>query len=119
MADFVTLARAGDVPEGQGRTFCAGECCIALFLVDGTFYALDDFCPHMGASLGESDLRGDRVVCNRHMWAFRLADGSSPDTPSLRAQTYEVRVVGDEIQVRLPDGECRGEERAAGRENAE
>ncbi len=119
MADFVTLARAGDVPEGQGRTFRVGECCIALFLVDGAYYALDDFCPHMGASLGASDLRGDRVVCNRHMWAFRLADGSSPDGPSLRAQTYEVRVAGDAIQVRLPGSECGGEERGAGGENAE
>ena len=108
MTDFVILAHVGDVPEGQGRTFRVGECYIALFLLDGAYYALDDFCPHMGASLGASDLRDDRVVCNRHMWAFRLADGSSPDVPTLRAQTYEVRVVGDEIQVRLPDGECGG-----------
>jgi nitrite reductase/ring-hydroxylating ferredoxin subunit len=44
------------------------------------------------------------VVCNRHMWAFRLADGTSPDVPTLRAVTFEVRVEGDEIRVRLPDG---------------
>lgn len=110
MSDFVTLARVGDVPEGRGRTFRVGEHDVALFLIDGTHYALDDFCPHMGASLGASDLRGDMVVCNRHMWAFRLTDGTSPDVPTLRATTFEVRVAGDEIQVRLPKNGRRPEE---------
>jgi len=102
MSDFVTIARLGDVPEGQGRTFSIGDFYVALFLVDGTYYALDDFCPHMGASLGASDLRNGMVVCNRHMWAFRLADGTSPDVPTLRATALEVRVIGEEIQVRVP-----------------
>ena len=69
----------------------------------GRYYALDDYCPHIGTSLGDSDLRGEQVVCNRHMWAFSLIDGSSPDVPTLKAETFEVRIVGgDEIQVRLP-----------------
>jgi len=107
MSDFVTIARVGDLPEGRGRTFCVGECHIALFLLGGKYYALDDFCPHAGASLGEGDVRGDTVVCRRHLWAFRLADGVSPDAPTLRATNFDVRVVGDEIQVRLPRGaEC-------------
>lgn len=42
------------------------------------------------------------VVCNRHMWAFRLTDGTSPDVPTLRATTFEIRVNDDEIQFRLP-----------------
>jgi len=102
MPDFIPVARVGDVPEGRGRTFRLGDREVALFLLDGKYYALDDACPHMGASLGASDLRGDMVVCNRHMWAFRLADGTSPDAPTLRATVYEARVVGEEIQVRLP-----------------
>jgi hypothetical protein len=39
------------------------------------------------------------------MWAFSIIDGSSPDVPTLKAETFEVRVVGNgEIQVRLPAG---------------
>ena len=101
MTDFVCVARVGDIPEGQGRTFRLGDREVAVFFHEGRYYALDDYCPHMGASLGSSDLRGDLVICNRHLWAFRLADGTSPDVPSLRAEAFEVRVVGDEIQVRL------------------
>ncbi len=106
MCDFVTIARVGDVAEGRGRTFRVGEHDVALFLVSGKYYALDDLCPHMGASLGASDLRGEMVVCNRHMFAYRLADGTSPDAPTLRAGTFEVRVEGDAIQVRLPRREA-------------
>lgn len=102
MTEFTTVAKVSDIPEGKGRSFRVGDREVAVFLVEGVYYALDDYCPHMGASLGASDLRQDMVICNRHMWAFRLKDGTSPDVPTLRAETFEVRVVGDEIQVHVP-----------------
>jgi len=101
--EFVTVARAGQIPNGQGRTFTVGDREVAVFCVDGKYFALDDYCPHMGASLGSGDLHGETVVCNRHMWAFRLADGSCLDVPALAAETFEVRVEGGAIQVRLPE----------------
>jgi nitrite reductase (NADH) small subunit/3-phenylpropionate/trans-cinnamate dioxygenase ferredoxin subunit len=105
MPEFTTIAKVGDVPEGRGRTFTVGERRVAVFLVKGAYYAMNDACPHMGASLGVGDVVGDTVVCDRHLWAYRLADGVCLETPELQAETYEVRVEGDAIQVRLPPGE--------------
>jgi nitrite reductase (NADH) small subunit/3-phenylpropionate/trans-cinnamate dioxygenase ferredoxin subunit len=102
MSEFVTVARAGEIPPGRGKTCRAGAREIALFFVDGQYYALDDYCPHMGASLGQGEVRDHQVFCDRHRFAFDLGDGSSPDVPTLRAQTFEVRVEGHQIQVRLP-----------------
>jgi nitrite reductase (NADH) small subunit/3-phenylpropionate/trans-cinnamate dioxygenase ferredoxin subunit len=102
MTEFVTVARVGEIPPGRGCMVRAGMREIALFLLDGRYYALDDCCPHAGASLHTGDLVDGMVVCDRYLWAFRLDDGRSPDSASLRAETYEVRLVGDEIQVRLP-----------------
>ena len=102
MSDFVTVAKVGEIAEGSGRRFRAGEREIAIFHVAGRYYALDDRCPHLGASLSVGELREDRVICVRHMVAFRLADGSSPDAESLQAETFDVRVEGDLIRVRLP-----------------
>jgi len=51
MSDFVTIAKVGEIPEGKGRRFTVGERQIAVFHVGGRYYALDDRCPHMGASL--------------------------------------------------------------------
>ncbi len=59
----------GDVPEGHGRTFTAGDRAIGLFRVEGKYYALDDYCSHAGASLGEGNLCGDVVICRQHRWS--------------------------------------------------
>lgn len=103
MSEFVTVARVGEIPEGRGRAFPVGDREVAIFHVGGKYYALDDYCPHMGASLGTSGVYGDTVVCSRRMWAFNLSDGVCVDVPTLKAETIEVRVQGDEIQVRLAE----------------
>jgi nitrite reductase (NADH) small subunit/3-phenylpropionate/trans-cinnamate dioxygenase ferredoxin subunit len=105
MTEFITVAKVGDIPEGRGKPLKAGDREIAVFLVGGKYYAMTDYCPHMGASLGVSGVFDDMVICDRHQWAFKLADGSCPDVPGLQAETYEVRLQGDEIQVRLPEGD--------------
>ncbi len=103
MCEFVTVAKVGEIPAGTGRGFTVAGREIALFHADGKYYALDEFCPHMGAPLSLGDVRGDVVLCDRHLWAFRLADGSCPDVPGLAAVTFEVRVEGEEIQIRVPE----------------
>jgi len=100
MAEFITVARVGEIASGGGRMVRVGDREIALFLYEGHYYALDDCCPHAGAALHTGALTEGMVVCDRHQWAFRLDNGLSPDAPTLRATTYDVRVVGDEIQVR-------------------
>ena len=102
MSEFVTVARVGQIREGRGQRFVVGQREVALFLVEGKYYALDDYCPHMGASLGGCEVQNGAVVCNRHYWAFRLADGACLDVPRLKAETFEVRVEGDQIQIRIP-----------------
>ena len=37
---------------------------------DGTLRALDAFCPHMGADLGNGRVRGDDLECYFHQWRF-------------------------------------------------
>ncbi len=49
MAEFQTVGRVGDVPEGTSKTVEVGDKLIALFHQDGRYYAIDDVCPHMGA----------------------------------------------------------------------
>ena len=102
MSEFITVAQVGEIAEGRGKAFTVGDRRVAVFCLDGAYYALDNRCPHMGASLATGDLRDGTVICDRHLWAFRLADGQCPDIPTLRAETFEVRVEGQAIQVRWP-----------------
>jgi len=101
MPDYHTVARMGEIPENEGRTFLVEGHPVAVFHHGGQYWALDDACPHMGASLGTGDVGRGMVICDRHLWPFRLEDGVCPDSPHLKATTHEVRVEGDEVQVRL------------------
>ena len=103
MSEFVPAAKVGDIPEGQAEVFNVDGWPVAVFHVAGEYFALDDRCPHMGAPLSLGDVRNGTVICDRHLWAFRLADGVCPETPHLKARTFDVRVRADQIEVRLPE----------------
>lgn len=105
MAEFRTVCRAADLPEGESIVVQVEGKLIALFHHDGQFYALDDVCPHMGASLSGGYVEKGVVTCPWHAWRFRLTDGVWADYPrgQVGVGCYAVRVVGEEIQVRLPE----------------
>ncbi|MDC0935004.1 Rieske (2Fe-2S) protein [Pirellulales bacterium] len=104
MDEFVTVANVGSIQEGQGGTFKVGEHLVAVFVHNGEYFAIDDLCPHMGASLGagEVDQLG-AVTCPWHAWRFSVKDGTWCDNPRLKIAAHEVRVVDDQIQVRVCD----------------
>ncbi|OHB74971.1 MAG: nitrite reductase [Planctomycetes bacterium RBG_16_64_10] len=99
MSEFVTVAKVGAIPEGQGATFIVGQRLIAVFHEDGRYFAIDDTCPHMGASLGAAPVADGVVACPWHAWRFNVRNGSWCDHPKLRIETFPVRIAGNEIQV--------------------
>lgn len=101
MSEFVTVAKVGSIEEGTGQAFPVGQRLVAVFnLGGGQYAAIDDICPHMGASLSAGYLDKDVVTCPWHAWRFRVTDGTWCDNPRIKTTAFEVRVVGEEIQVR-------------------
>ena len=101
MSEFVTVAKVGAIAEGCGGTFPLDQQLVAVFLLDGRYYAIDDLCPHMGASLGAGCLAADgTVTCPWHAWHFSVKDGTWVDNPRIKIDSFDVRVEGEEIQVR-------------------
>jgi nitrite reductase (NADH) small subunit len=99
--DFATVAKVGAIPEGEGRSFQLGDCLVAIFCQNGEYFAIDDLCPHMGASLGAGYLDEEgNVTCPWHAWRFCVRDGKWTDNPRLSVDTFDVRISGSEIQVR-------------------
>lgn len=105
MAEFQTVAKVGDIPSGEGRAFEVAGRMIAVFFVDGKYTAIDDLCPHMGASLATGYVENGGVTCPWHAWRFCVSTGTWLDNPksTVRVNPFEVRVVGDEIQVKPAD----------------
>jgi nitrite reductase (NADH) small subunit/3-phenylpropionate/trans-cinnamate dioxygenase ferredoxin subunit len=110
MPEFQTVCRVEDVAEGEGRTVEVGNKLVAVFRELGQYYAIDDVCPHMGASLSGGYLERGIVTCPWHAWRFRLADGAWADNPRIKIGCYPVRVVDGEIQVLVPDQTAQGKE---------
>ena len=103
MPEFVTVAKVGSILDGQGEAFPVGGRLVAVFHVDGEYFAIDDVCPHMGQSLGAGHVEDNIVTCPWHAWRFNVTDGKWCDNPKLGVDTFEVRVEGDEIQVRVKE----------------
>jgi len=105
MSDYQTVARIGDIPDGEGRSFRVNGKMVGVFHVAGEYFAINDFCPHMGALLSEGYVENHGVSCPWHAWRFSLKDGSWLDSPKskIRTECFEVRVEGAEIQVLVPD----------------
>lgn len=101
MAEFQVVGRVGDMADGESKAVEVGNKLVALFRVGEQYFAIDDVCPHMGASLSEGYVENGIVTCPWHAWRFRLADGAWADNPRLKTGCYAVRVVGDEIQLQL------------------
>jgi nitrite reductase (NADH) small subunit len=85
-----------------------GNRIIAVFRVNGQYHAIDDVCPHMGASLSSGYQEDGIVTCPWHAWRFRLADGAWADNPRLKIGCYPVRVEGDCIQIQVPTAKPAG-----------
>ena len=101
MPEFETVAKIGDIPVGKGAAFEVNGRVVAVFNDDGTYRAMDDMCPHMGASLSTGFLEASEVTCPWHAWRFDTRTGAWCDNPTLKVDTFEVKVEGEEIQVKV------------------
>jgi len=99
VANFVKVARRGEIPDGSGKTVEVDGRKIALFNTGGRFYAIDNTCRHRGGPLGEGDLMGTTVVCPWHGWEYNVTNGQSVDDPSVKVACFAVRVDGDDILI--------------------
>lgn len=101
MGEFVRIAGTADVKPGAGMVAAVNGQEIALFNLDGTFYAIDNTCVHRGGPLGEGDVEGETVVCPWHSWQFNIKTGACVNNPAACVKSYEVKVEGSDVQVQL------------------
>lgn len=99
--DFVTIAKVGDIEDSSGMAFPVNGRMVALFRVGDSYFAIDDFCPHMGASLASGYVEKGIVICPWHAWRFCIHDGKWCDNPKVGIDSFPVRIVDNEIQVQV------------------
>ena len=102
MSRFISIAKVEQLPPGTCLPVEIQGIWVALFNVDGKFYALDNTCPHAGGPLGEGTLSGRLVTCPWHGWRFDVCTGERPDNPDFRVPRCNVRVEGEDVQIAVP-----------------
>jgi nitrite reductase/ring-hydroxylating ferredoxin subunit len=105
--EWVSVARANEVPPGAVKPVWVQARSVALVNVDGSYYAVGGVCPHREGPLGEGRLVGEELACPWHGFRYDPRTGRAT-VPSAHpgVPTYAVRVVDGDVQVALPAGEA-------------
>jgi nitrite reductase/ring-hydroxylating ferredoxin subunit len=102
MAGFVKVAKSSELPPGKAKLVEPDGNQIALFNVDGSFYAIANACTHKGGPLAEGTVNGENVTCPWHGAVFDVKTGAVLKGPTSTAvKSYAVRVAGDDIEVEI------------------
>jgi 3-phenylpropionate/trans-cinnamate dioxygenase ferredoxin subunit len=96
----VTVAKTSEIPPGSREVLDVEGYYIAVFNVDGTFYAIEDVCTHDDGPLAEGELYGFAIECPRHGARFDIRTGAVLAMPAVvPVKAFPVRIAGDEVQL--------------------
>ena len=98
---WTPVAQADSIAEGDFAQADVDGVIVAIFNVNGSFYAVEDQCTHDGGGLAGGAIDGCEVICPRHGARFNLQTGAALTPPAYEPiRTYETRVVDGRIEVR-------------------
>jgi 3-phenylpropionate/trans-cinnamate dioxygenase ferredoxin subunit len=103
MSREVPVAGVDELAPGQRKLAFVDGRSIVVFNVAGSIHAIDNSCPHNGASLASGQLEGCMLRCPAHGLRFDVRTGCMPGAGGLNLKTFPVRAVGDKLVVRLED----------------
>ena len=102
MSEFIAACKIADIPPSGKLSIELDDRFVVVACIDGEYYCIDDICTHDGGTLGDGELDGHCLVCPRHGAKFDVRNGDAVTMPATEATgSYEVRVDGDQILVRL------------------
>lgn len=97
------VASLEDLPEGEGFLFRSGPYQVALFREGESVSAIDNECPHAGASLAGGETDGNIVACPFHGWEFDCRTGECLSVEGFDVATYPVTIENGMVKLTLPD----------------
>ena len=98
---FERVAGMSDVPPGKAIAVRVEDRSVALFNHEGTIYATDNQCPHMGYPLIRGRARNGVLQCDWHGWSYAMAGGGCFTGGCDDLDTFPVEVRGDDIHVKV------------------
>lgn len=101
MSEWIDVVAAEALADGENVIVDVDGCDVAVFKIDGQFYAIEDVCSHDGAEIASGELDGDEIVCPRHGARFCVRTGEVKCAPAYEdIATFPLRIVDGRVQVR-------------------
>ncbi len=101
MSDWVDVAGIEELTPGNFRVVDVDGALVAVFNLDGSYYAVEDVCTHDGGTLTGGAVQGDEIVCPRHGARFCIKTGAVLSPPAYEPiHPFPVRVIDGRVQVR-------------------
>ena len=100
-SSLLMVAKIGEVQAGKRKVVLVNGTEIALFNINGEFYAINNRCPHAEFSLGAGLISEDMVICPGHAWTFKLKTGECITKKSQPVKIYKVVMEGKDIKIQL------------------
>ena len=99
-ANWVRVASASDLREGEVTSVMVGDDNIALYRLEDGVYATDNICTHEYACLSDGWLENGIIECPLHAGQFDVKTGKGLGPPiDVDLKTYSVKVEGDDVLV--------------------
>jgi len=98
---MIQAAKASEVPNFGKKVISVSGQEILFINIKGSFFAVENECPHQGSPLDAAIVKDGYISCPRHGYRFNLADGSCSEHPDFKLKMYPVEVRGDDILVDL------------------
>jgi 3-phenylpropionate/trans-cinnamate dioxygenase ferredoxin component len=100
MSEWIDVGPEGEIAPGAWRLVDVDGTDVAVFNVDGAYYAIEDVCTHDGAPLDQGEIEGKCIVCPRHGATFDVTTGTALTLPAVvPVATFPVRVVDGTIVI--------------------
>ena len=97
---WVSVAPAASIAPGDHASVELADGFVAVFNVDGEFFAIDDVCTHDGGGLAGGGIEDHQVICPRHGARFCLRTGKALTPPAYEpVRRYATRVVDGVVEV--------------------
>ena len=100
MSDWTNVAATGELDPGEFRVVIVDDVVIAVFNLDGEYFAIENVCTHDYGALTGGCVEDGQVMCPRHGAWFDIRTGDALGPPAFEpVATFPVRIEDGVVQV--------------------
>ncbi|CAG4913527.1 Naphthalene 1,2-dioxygenase/salicylate 5-hydroxylase systems, ferredoxin component [Paraburkholderia gardini] len=113
MSRQIPVGPADELAPGQRKLAFVDGRSIVIFNIEGELHAIENACPHNGASLAGGQLDGHLLRCPAHGLRFNVVTGCMPGMDGLNLDKIPVRNVGGTLELTVdeaPPAQCHAQQ---------